>query len=132
MARAPREKTKIHFIKEWLTERGLKQESLSALMDANPSTVSKIIRGTQSLTDEWVVRFANALEIEIVDIFRHPTDEAIEPRLNEDDQFLWTEFVGRLRRLDNATAAKFLKVQISSLDLYDTTPKSEKRKRANG
>lgn len=59
-----------------MKKRDLNQSRLAERMDTTTGTISKLLATTgkyrMAMTDEWLVGFAEALDIEVVDLFRDP------------------------------------------------------------
>lgn len=60
------------YIREWIAHRGLEQRQVAERMGIEPGTVSKLIRGNMRLTIEYLANFADALDVSVSDLFRHP------------------------------------------------------------
>lgn len=60
------------FLREWLAKRGLEQRQVAERMNIEPGTVSKLLNGRMRLTLEYLAGFADALDLSIEDLFRHP------------------------------------------------------------
>lgn len=60
------------FLREWIAERGLEQKQVAERMEIEPGTVSKLINSRMKLTIEYLAGFADALDVSVSDLFRHP------------------------------------------------------------
>lgn len=60
------------YLKEWIAYRDLEQRHVAERMDIEPGTVSKLINGRMRMTIEYLAGFADALDISVSDLFRHP------------------------------------------------------------
>lgn len=67
----PRRPPKL-YISEWISYRGLNQEQVADRMDCAPGTMSKLVKGHMKATVEWLARIADALDIEVQDLFHDP------------------------------------------------------------
>lgn len=56
-------------IRELRTERRLSQERLAEAMDANATYVSSVERGRENPTLDFLIKVADALEVDLVDLF---------------------------------------------------------------
>ena len=71
-----------HYIREQMKVAGVNQERLADLIDAQSATVSKLLSGRMRLSDIWMIKIADALNIEVVDLFRHPDRSKIDRMLD--------------------------------------------------
>ena len=69
------------YVREWITHKELDQADVAEMMECEPGTLSKLISGKMNWTAEWLARAAHALNIEVVDLFRHPNDTPQEDLL---------------------------------------------------
>lgn len=60
------------FLREWLVKRGLEQKQVAERMEIEPGTVSKLLNGRMKLNIEYLASFADALDLSVADLFRHP------------------------------------------------------------
>lgn len=77
-----------HYIHEWIQHRDLDGVRMAGRMDVEPGTISKLLSGKMRLSDKWLVGFAEALDVEVIDLFRdprRPTREELLAGLSEDD-----------------------------------------------
>ncbi|UDL95476.1 helix-turn-helix domain-containing protein [Lichenihabitans sp. PAMC28606] len=58
---------KLNRIAEWRKKRGLSQQALAEKLGTHWVTVSKLERGAQRLTYEWMQRLASALDVSVQD-----------------------------------------------------------------
>ncbi|WP_438498112.1 helix-turn-helix domain-containing protein [Paenibacillus sp. IHBB 3054] len=63
-------------------ERGISQEKLALIAGVNTSYVGQIERGIRSPTIDMLDKIAQALEVDVVELFRLETDRA--PHTNSD------------------------------------------------
>lgn len=90
-------------------ERGISQEKLALIAGVNTSYVGQIERGIRSPTIDMLDKIAQALEVDIVELFRSKTDRAPHTNLDtlnklmfelrtrsEDEQKAIYDFVKRL------------------------------------
>ncbi|CAN5477893.1 hypothetical protein BH10PSE7_BH10PSE7_15170 [soil metagenome] len=84
--------TKIHtknrrqsriYLREWLEHRGLTAEALAARIDASKGVISKLENGVQRYNQDWLERIAWALNCEVRDLFRPPSDLVKDEQLRE-------------------------------------------------
>lgn len=75
------------FIREWIEFKKLDQRRVAERMDIKDGTVSKLINGHMQMTLTWLAGFADALDVEITDLFRdpnRPTQQDLLSGLNEE------------------------------------------------
>lgn len=60
------------YLREWIAERGLEQKQVAERMEIEPGTVSKLLNARMKLTIEYLSGFADALDVSVSDLFRHP------------------------------------------------------------
>lgn len=60
------------FLREWIKKRDLLQKQVAERMEIEPGTVSKLITGQMAMTMEYLAGFADALDLSVSDLFRHP------------------------------------------------------------
>lgn len=60
------------FIREWMEHRHIDNERMAERMDCGPGTVSKLLNGKMKMTTEWMMGFADALDVAVPDLFRDP------------------------------------------------------------
>lgn len=78
----PRRPPKL-YISEWIASRGLDQEQVAERMECAPGTLSKIVNGRMKATVEWLARIAEALDIEVQDLFHDPARPTQEDLLRD-------------------------------------------------
>lgn len=62
-----------HYIEEWMRKRNLTQLDVAARMECSTGTVSKLISGKMALSSKWMAGLAEALEIEVRQLFEDPS-----------------------------------------------------------
>lgn len=67
----PRKPPRI-FVREWMKHRKVTQTTVAERMDCGTGTVSKLLSGKMEMTTYWLAGFAEALQVEPVDLFRDP------------------------------------------------------------
>lgn len=60
------------FIREWIDHKRLDQKRIAERMDVQEGTVSKLLNGQMRMTMEWLSGFAEALDVEFMDLYRDP------------------------------------------------------------
>ncbi len=70
-----------HFIREWMKAKGLTQEKLADRLGISQGTVSKALKSKTILTEEYLVGIAEALDVEVADLFRDPASPTREELL---------------------------------------------------
>jgi transcriptional regulator with XRE-family HTH domain len=78
-----------HYIVEWMEKLDVNQERLAGRLECEPSTVSKLLTGRQRLSDVWLAGIADALDLEIAQLFidpNRPTPEELLAGLTEDQR----------------------------------------------
>ena len=70
-----------HFIREWMKAKGLTQERLADRLGISQGTVSKALKSKTILTEEYLVGIAEALDVEVADLFRDPASPTREELL---------------------------------------------------
>jgi transcriptional regulator with XRE-family HTH domain len=70
-----------HFIREWLKAKGITQEKLADRLGISQGTVSKALKSKTILTEEYLVGIADALDVEVADLFRDPASPTREELL---------------------------------------------------
>ena len=70
-----------HFIREWMKAKGLTQEKLADRMGITQGTVSKALKSKTILTEDYLVGIADALDVEVADLFRDPASPTREELL---------------------------------------------------
>lgn len=61
------------YLKEWVEYRGLNYERLADRIETSKSVVSKIATGKQRYNQDWLEKFAWALDCEVAQLYRPPT-----------------------------------------------------------
>ncbi|WP_417281061.1 MULTISPECIES: helix-turn-helix domain-containing protein [Alphaproteobacteria] len=61
------------YLREWLEYRALTAEQLAGRLETSKSVVSKLLNGKQRYNQDWLERFAYALNCEVPDLYRDPT-----------------------------------------------------------
>lgn len=61
-------------LKAAMKERGVTGEEIAARMDVHPVTVSKLLNGRMKMTEQWMGRFAGALDMEAAAIVGGPPE----------------------------------------------------------
>lgn len=64
------------YLKEWRDRAGLTMEDLAALVHTSAGYLNDLEKGKRRFNQDWLEKFAAALEIEPVDLLRRPGDEA--------------------------------------------------------
>lgn len=88
VTRIGRKKPLKHFIREWMKHRGLNQARIAERLEVETGTVSKLLNGKLRLSDIWLVGFAEALNVDVPDLFRdpnRPTQNELLEGLSEED-----------------------------------------------
>lgn len=70
-----------HFIREWMKAKGITQERLADRLGIAQGTVSKALKSQTILTEEYMVGIAQALDVEVADLFRDPASPTREELL---------------------------------------------------
>lgn len=70
-----------HFIREWMKAKGITQEKLADRMGITQGTVSKALKTKTVLTEAYLVGIAEALDVEVADLFRDPASPTREELL---------------------------------------------------
>jgi transcriptional regulator with XRE-family HTH domain len=70
-----------HFIREWLKAKGITQEKLADRLGISQGTVSKALKSKTILTEDYLVGIADALDVEVADLFRDPASPTREELL---------------------------------------------------
>lgn len=60
------------YIREWMQHRGYDQKRLAQIMEVGEGTVSKKLAKPERIDAEWLARFADALNVEVTELFRDP------------------------------------------------------------
>jgi transcriptional regulator with XRE-family HTH domain len=120
------------FIREWMTELGFTNRKLAERMERSEGTVSKLLaaadpvnsrgkRTTQKITIEYLAEFADALNIEVPQLFRDPKaptrDELLKGYSDE-------ELTSAIQLIDHTRA---ISLQKPSKPLQDGTEAKQKR-----
>lgn len=77
-----------HYIQEWMQHRRLNQARTAERMDTDQATISKLLNGKLRMSDVWLFGFAEALDVDVADLFRdpkRPTQEELLAGLSDDD-----------------------------------------------
>jgi transcriptional regulator with XRE-family HTH domain len=70
-----------HFIREWMKAKGITQERLADRLGIAQGTVSKALKSMTILTEEYMVGIAQALDVDVADLFRDPASPTREELL---------------------------------------------------
>lgn len=62
------------FLQEWREKAGLTQAQLAERMDTSPGMISDHENGTRRFNEDWMARWAAALNIQPIDLLRNPED----------------------------------------------------------
>lgn len=87
------------FIREWMDARRLDNKKIAERMECGESTVSKLLNKKMVMTTDWLARFADALDVDSIDLYRHPdtpTQDDLIGRLSEPER---EQFINMLRKL---------------------------------
>lgn len=103
MPKPPKRKPPLENFKAWREKKGLNQTQLAERMDTDQPTVSKWERGVVPMTLGIVHAYAEALDIEPEDFWRHP-DAPI------------SELVLLDRKLDPRARARIVRIVKAALD----------------
>ena len=103
MPKAPKRKPPLENFKAWREKRGLSQTQLAERMDTDQPTVSKWERGVVPMTLGIVHAYAEALDIEPEDFWRHP-DAPI------------SELILLDRRMDSKTRARVVRIVKAAME----------------
>ena len=90
-----------HFIPEWMEKLDVNQERLAGRLECEPSTVSKLLTGRQRLSDIWLAGIAEALDLEIAQLFidpSRPTPEELLAGLTEDQKTTVLNLIQMLKK----------------------------------
>jgi transcriptional regulator with XRE-family HTH domain len=60
------------YIREWMRTKKLTQTEMANRLDCSNGTVSKLVTGHMEMTVNWLQGFADAMQIDPVDLFRDP------------------------------------------------------------
>lgn len=66
------------FLKEWRDKLKLSQEQIAARLETDKGTISKLERGRQKVTDDWLFGLAWAMGVEPERLFRHPDAPSLD------------------------------------------------------
>lgn len=84
-----------------MKKKHLTQEQLAGRLERSQGTVSKMLKQSSVLTEEYLIGIASALSLEVADLFRSPDmptrDELLEG-LSEDQRKTVITMVEALRR----------------------------------
>lgn len=61
-----------HFIREWIKAKGLTQTRLAGRMGISQGMVSKFLTKPSALTEKYLMEIAEAMELDVPDLFRDP------------------------------------------------------------
>lgn len=89
-----------HFIREWMKARGITQEKLAARLDVSQGTVSKALKSRTVLTEEYLIGIAEALDVQVADLFRDPkspTQEELLRGLSDTEKLTVIRMIEALR-----------------------------------
>jgi transcriptional regulator with XRE-family HTH domain len=75
-----------HFIQEWRDERGLTQEQLANRVETTKASISRWETGERDPTMKVLAAIADALSIDIADIFRDPKRPSADQLLRHQSQ----------------------------------------------
>lgn len=67
------------YVKEWLDYRNTTAAHLADQLEVNAGQISKLMNGRQRYNQDWLERIAYALECDVQDLYRPPSD----PKANE-------------------------------------------------
>lgn len=71
------------FLREWREARSLTQEQLADRLDTTKATISRYETGSRDWTGQFVQAAAEALGIEVADMFRHPGSPSIDAMIRQ-------------------------------------------------
>lgn len=71
------------FIREWREHRGLSQQQLADRIDADRSTIWKYEAGQRKLDNELLTDIAWALNVDVPDLYRHPSQPSADALLRD-------------------------------------------------
>lgn len=66
-------------LKEVLKEKGISGKDLAEKVDVSPQTISNIIQGINFPKPELLIKIAEALEVDIRDLFKPTKEDFTEP-----------------------------------------------------
>lgn len=93
------------FIEEWMSTRDIpNQKALAKRMARAEGTISKKLARPSKIDLQWLAEFANALRVEVTDLFRDPADLPSSP----------TEYDPQLAKLMRV-AASLTEVELEQL-----------------
>lgn len=78
----PKKPTRL-FIREWMEKVPIDNERLAERMDCSPGTVSKLLNGHMKMTTEWLAAFADALNVEVPQLFHDPNRPTMDELLRK-------------------------------------------------
>jgi DNA-binding MarR family transcriptional regulator len=100
MARIGPHKPHRHFIREWMKTKGVTQEKLADRLGISQGTVSKALKSRTVLTEEYLIGIAEALDVQVADLFRDPkspTQEELLRGLSEPERQTVIRMIEALR-----------------------------------
>jgi DNA-binding Xre family transcriptional regulator len=100
MARIGPRKPHRHFIREWMKAKGVTQEKLADRLGISQGTVSKALKSRTVLTEEYLMGIAEALDVQVADLFRDPkspTQEELLRGLSEPERLTVIRMIEALR-----------------------------------
>jgi len=69
------------YLREWRLHKGVTAERLAERLETNKGQISKLENGRQRMNDEWIIGYAQALDIEPRDLLRDPKSPDISDLL---------------------------------------------------
>ena len=90
-----------HFIKAWMKKKGITQEKLAGRLEIAQGTVSKILKKPSAMSEEYLYGIAEALDLNVQDLFRdpaRPTQEDLLAGLTDDQRQTVVTMVEALRK----------------------------------
>ena len=90
-----------HYIREWMEVRDINQERLAGRLEVESSTISKLLTGRMRMSDRWMSAIADALNLEIHELFLdpdRPSQNELLEGLDEDQKAAVINLVNMMKR----------------------------------
>ena len=90
-----------HYIREWMEVRDINQERLAGRLEVESSTISKLLTGRIRMSDRWMSAIADALNLEIHELFLdpdRPSQNELLEGLDEDQKAAVINLVNMMKR----------------------------------
>jgi transcriptional regulator with XRE-family HTH domain len=95
---APRRPRRI-YLAEWRERRGLSQKTLGERLGVANMSVSRWERGTALLSTDVMAAIAEALDIEPVDLYRHPDQPSLDALMRGQPQHIRDQAVAIVKAI---------------------------------